>query len=180
MTSGAAARIEVTGTTPNSAFPRATAGRCLPSWYGHQLGLHLIRYSQTFQQTGEVATAGSFTGVGDRFGALQCVFECFHGPNVERSTACLGRHPHCYPAKRYLAPRLDPSRGDQSLNQVRIDDDEVKRFPGFNLLLYCRIELPLDLDSEPCGLFEPGYESKDGGPDGNCSKKPDFLIHGLT
>ena len=69
------------------------------------------------------------------------------------------RKPGCWvmicAAERYLAPRLNLSHGGEILDQVRIGDDEVKRFPSFNLLLYCRIELPPDRNCESCGGFDP-------------------------
>ncbi|AWM29371.1 hypothetical protein AOX55_00006596 (plasmid) [Sinorhizobium fredii CCBAU 25509] len=55
------------------------------------------------------------------------MFVRWHGPYVERSTACLGCHAHCYSAERYLTPHLDLSQGGQILNHMRIDYDEVKR-----------------------------------------------------
>ena len=64
------------------------------------------------------------------------MLECLHGRDVEWPAACLGRHPHRYPAEQRLASRLDLSHCRQIVNQVRIGDDEVERFASFNLLLY--------------------------------------------
>ncbi|MBB4184794.1 hypothetical protein GGE07_001420 [Sinorhizobium terangae] len=66
------------------------------------------------------------------------------------------------------------------LNHMWIDDDDVKRLTGLNLLLYCRIGFELGRNSISCRCFERRYESKDGGPDSNSAKKSDFLIQGLT
>lgn len=46
-------------------LPSGYSQRCLPSWNAHQPGRHLVRNSQALQQTGEVAAAGSVSGVGD-------------------------------------------------------------------------------------------------------------------
>ena len=60
---------------------------------------------------------------------------------------------------------------------VGIDNDEVKRFSSFDLLPYCRIELPFDGHGMSGGCFELGYDCEHRRTHCNSAKKSDLLTH---
>src|SRR4051812_21500935 len=99
------------------------------------------------------------------------MFEGFHRADLGRTGARSDRHSHRYPPEGDLASRPDLAERCQFLELTGIVDDETKSFPRLDLSPDCRIERPFNRHLQSRGCFEPGKESKDGGPNRNGAEK---------